>query len=215
MTRYYKALNNDLQSCHNGDCQWIPREWTPPQVVNPCRTGYHLCASTEQLLDWLGETVWIAEARGEIVDHGGTKVVCESARITRQLPWDDRKALLFAADCAEHVLHLYEERQVNYASRRAIEVARAYAASNATNEDLKSAYSAAAWSAAWATARSAARSAAEAAGAAAYVAARAASRSAAEATWVAAEAAERRWQADRLAWYLDGCPLPAQPVVGR
>ena len=195
---YYKVLTNDLQSCHNGDYQWIPGEWAPPQAVNPCYTGYHLCDGTEQLLGWLGESIWLAEAHGEIVDHEGTKVVCESARITRQLPWDDRIARLFAADCAEHVLHLYEERHDSPAPRRAIEVARASAEGNAAMEDLREA-----GAAAEAAARSAAGAATEAAAG-----------SATEATWVAAEAAERRWQADRLAWYLDGCPLPARPVVG-
>ena len=202
---YYKVLNKERQSYHGGYYQWIPGEWAPPQVVNPCRTGYHLCASTEQLLDWLGETIWIAEARGEIVAHEGTKVVCESARITRQLPWDDRTARLFAADCAEHVLHLYEERHDSPAPRRAIEVARAYAEGNATMEDLREA---------GAAAEAAARSAAGAATEAAAWAARSSAGAAAEAATWAAWSAERTWQVDRLAWYIDGCPLPAKPVIG-
>ena len=215
---YYKVLNKERQSCHKGNYQWIPGEWAPPQAVTPCYTGYHLCNGTEQLLAWLGETIWIAEARGEIVAHEGTKVVCESARIVEQLPWDERVARLFAADCAEHVLHLYEERHDNPAPRRAIEVARAYARGEATMEDLDAAAlsaAEAAWSVACSTAYAAARSAAEAAAdAAAWNVACSTAWAATDSVRYAACSAERQWQAERLAWYIDGCPLPAKPVIG-
>ena len=79
---YYKVLTNDLQSCHGGYYQWTPGEWTPPECILPYYSGYHLCDGTEQLLKWLGETIWIAEARGEIVALDN-KIVVESARDVR------------------------------------------------------------------------------------------------------------------------------------
>jgi len=102
----------------------------------------------------------------------------------------DRRARLFACACAERVLPLYEAKYPeDNRVRSSIECARLFANGEATADKL-----AAARDAAWAAARAAARDAA-------WAAARAAAR---DAAWAAAWAAERSWQAERLAWYLDG-----------
>ena len=97
----------------------------------------------------------------------------------------DRAARLFACDCAESVLPIFERlRPKDDRPRLAIEVARRFAAGDATGEELVAAQ-AVAWSAARAAAQAAAWSAA-------WSAARAA---AWDAAWSAARAAA--WDAER------------------
>jgi len=117
---------------------------------------------------------------------------------------DGRMWRLWACDCAERALIREREAgsEPDARSWRAIEVARAYAMGEATEEEL-----AAAWAAAWVAERAAARAAAwdaacDAAWDAACDAARAAERAAAWAdacaAWDAAWAAEHEWQRARL-----------------
>jgi hypothetical protein len=102
----------------------------------------------------------------------------------------DRIARLFACDCAERVLPLFERRYPEDGRPRAtINIARRYAKGEATTEEMAAAWDAAC-GAAWATA-----------GAAAWTAAWDAAEDAAGA---AAWAAERAWQAKRLRKYLTG-----------
>ena len=114
----------------------------------------------------------------------------------------DRIARLFAADCAEHVLHVWTAVYPgDNRPAEAIRAARAYAIGETTKDELRAAEDAA-WAAAdeasvWAAA-SAARAAAAAASAAAAVAC--AARAAASAPpW-----AERDWQTERLREMLKG-----------
>ena len=115
---------------------------------------------------------------------------------------DDKTARAFACDCAEHVLHFYEEKYPNdNRPRAAIEASRrtitdqseeAAAAVDASRDASRDAAGAAARDAAGAASGAAARDAAwAAAGAAARDAAWAA---AGDAAW----AAENEWQANRL-----------------
>jgi hypothetical protein len=87
----------------------------------------------------------------------------------------DKLARLFACDCADRALSLYERRHPGDARpRQAIETARRFALGEASAEDLRAAADAAwaAWGAAWAPVWAAA--------------------------WSAADADEREWQAQRL-----------------
>ncbi len=113
----------------------------------------------------------------------------------------ERRLRLWKADCAAHVLHIYEKTETSDAPRCAIIAARQYA---------RGEIGAAARAAAWAAARAAAWAAARAA---AWDAARAAAGDAA-AAWDAAWDAEAAWQFDRfIAWLSDeepaDWPLPA------
>lgn len=86
----------------------------------------------------------------------------------------DKLARLFACDCAERALPLYEKKYPqDLRPRNAIAVARQYAVGQATEEDLLAAEAAAAGA------------------------------EATRAAWAAAEAA-RQWQKDRLREYLEG-----------
>ena len=124
--------------------------------------------------DWM---LWLAENRG--------------------VELDESKLRLFACDCAEQALPLYErDYPDDKRPRQAIAVARRFANGEATREELAAAWDAAkaaAWAAAWA-AGDAAKAAAWAAGDAAKAAARAAA-------WDAAMAAAWAYQAAKLREY--------------
>ena len=140
----FKVLGEDRRPFHGGQGQWPePGVWTETRKVVACRSGWHLCRP-QHLMQWLGPTIWLAEADGEVVETAD-KIVAPRARLIRQLPWDERAARLFAADCAERVLPLFESAcPGDDRPRRAIEVARAFAEGRAT-----AAARDAAWAAAW------------------------------------------------------------------
>ena len=208
---FYKVLAADGSACHGGSGKWHlpkgkrPGKWMPViEDIVPCERGYHL-VTLAQLPEWLGAVIWIAEGRGEHLEQSYKHVFSQARLIGKVDSWDERAARLFACDCAERVLPLYETKYPDDTRpRHAIEVARRYAHGNATDEELAAAWDAAgdaawaaawgaAWGAAWAAARGAAWAAAwAAAGGAAWDAAWAAARA-------AASAAERAWQSSRLA----------------
>jgi hypothetical protein len=224
MGKYYKTLDKDGCSCHGGDAEWsLPTQnddgtWTPgewmPEVegpLEPCANGYHV-VTLEQLLDWIGERIFEVEVGKEILPDDDKSVV-RTCCLTRECAgWDERTARLFACDCAERVLYLFEARHPDDGRpRKAIETARRYAEGKAAVEELtdvweaarEAAREAAAWAAVWAAWAAAGAAARAAAGAAAGAAARAAARAAAgAAAGAAARAAaldvERQWQAERL-----------------
>ena len=110
---------------------------------------------------------------------------------------DDRCWRLFACDCAERVLPIFEkEHPTDKRPRKAIETARLYALGKATRKELD-----AARAAAWAAARAATR---DAAGAAAWAARAASWDAAGDAAGDAAWAAKQEWQLKRLEYYLRG-----------
>ena len=115
---------------------------------------------------------------------------------------DERSQRLFACDCAEHTLGIFERDYPNdNRPRDTIAVARRFADGDATLEELDAARDAA-WDAARYAARDAARAAAwDAARAAAWDAARDAAR---DAAWTAARDAEREWQLETLRRYHHG-----------
>ena len=156
---YYKVLVRGRRSCHGGTADWEKGVWMPPITgeLIPCKNGYHLCRRGD-LIHWLHDEIWEAEGRGEM-EEAENKVVVREARITRKLTrWTRKNKRLFAADCAEHVLHLFESRYPDDPRpREAIQAARAYAVGKIGKKEL-----AAAWFAAWDAAGSAAWSAAEA-----------------------------------------------------
>ena len=229
--RYFKVLNADNRSCNGGspdlvwslpvqnpDGSWTPGEWMPEVTgdLELCANGYHL-TDAEHLVSWLNATIYEAEPSKEMI-KGDDKIVCRSVRLLKKMHWDDRIARLFACNCAERVVPLYEKDYPDdKRSRHAIEVARLFADGKASNSELaaaRAAACAAAWDAAWDAARDAAEAAAwaaaraaawDAAWDAARAAARAAARDAAEAAaWAAAWDAERKWQVKRLMQYLKG-----------
>ena len=130
----------------------------------------------------------------------------------------DKLARLFACDCAESVLYLFEEKHPDdKRPRQAIATARAFANGEATEKDLDAA-SYAAWAdseaasdaaysarassyAAWAAESAAASRAAYSARASSYAAGAAARAAARDAAWAAAWAAEGQKQHDLFKTY--------------
>ena len=176
----FKVLGADLSSFHGGTGRWTVNRWRhvkPP--LRACSHGLHV-VTVNQLPAWLGPTIWRVEVEGARLDEAD-KIVVERARITTRCDgWNEVSARLFAADCAEHVLPIFEKARPNDdRPRKAIEAARAFARDEIGD---------AAWAAAWAAAR-----------AAAWAAARITTAAARDAAW----AAERAWQADKLAVLLE------------
>lgn len=143
---YWKVIGpGGVPNIADTDFRWPmpngqPGEWTPAiSDLRPCESGYHLCRKGD-LVVWLGPEIYEAEARGALIE-ATDKIVCESARLIRKVEsWNERTARLFAADCAERVLPLFEKFQPNDdMPRKAIEAARAFARGEIT---------AAAWAAA-------------------------------------------------------------------
>jgi hypothetical protein len=180
-----------------------------------CKNGYHLCRS-DDLLDWLGSTIYKAEYDGKIVE-GKDKVVVLKCRLTKQCEnWTEESARLFACWCLRNT-PLADGRRVwallTDITREAVEVSERYARGEANEKELEAARAAAgaaAWAAAWAAAETSAWAAArEAAWAAARAAAetsawdavRAAAR---DAAWTSAWAAAREAQTKELLRLIEG-----------
>jgi hypothetical protein len=145
---------------------------------SPCEDGW------KKLLNYLNKT----EADDEVLE---LRTILESNGLDdtiwvfRAVEEKDKEIRLFAADCAELVLPIYEKQYPNDdRPRKAIQAARDYANELISAEELDAARDAA-WDAALAAAWDAARDAAVAAWAAAWDAAR----DAAVAAWAAARAA--------------------------
>jgi hypothetical protein len=230
--KFYKVLGANGEATNGGTGKWFlphgnrPGKWMPKikGELIPCKNGYHLCRR-QDVIDWLGPSLWEAEYRGECVPAEDKVVVRQSRLIRRVSTWNDKTARLFACDCAEYALGLVKKPDPR--SVEAVRVARLFALGEATGDELAAAWTArtastwdAAWNAAWNAARDAARDAAKDAEAA-YTAARAAARTAAfaawDAAWDAANAAKDAvtldawaayaawaWMTERLFQYLDG-----------
>lgn len=191
-----------------------PGLWMPRIVgkLNPGENGYYLCR-IQRLVEWLSPEIYLAEYRGERIDTHDNIVVREARLIHKLDTWNERSARLFACNCAEHVLLLFEKaRPDDRRPRQAIETARKFANGEATAKQLAAANDAArdavgftrAWTAvewaAWATVGAADS---DAVGSTASNAAReAASDAAGKAAGATAWYAEHDWQTARLMEYL-------------
>ena len=121
---------------------------------NPCENSW------KRLLASLGKTQADDEPLPlrHILDTLG---VADAIWALRSLEGVDREIRLFACDCAERVLPIFEEKHPNdNRPRNAIEVARRYANGEATKEELDAAWAAASAGSAASAAERAAASAA-------------------------------------------------------
>ena len=131
-----------------------------------CQQGYHF-VTLDQLPRWIGPTLYEIEVRGEVLT-AEDKSVAEQARLIKRVDtWNEKNLRLFAADCAEHVLGIYEKQYPNDEHpRKAIQAARDFANglidAAAANAASGSAYAAAYAAAAYAAAADAAADAAAA-----------------------------------------------------
>src|SRR3990167_4473159 len=202
----YKCLTADGGATHayNGFHWPLPEgrkygAWVKPIEggLIACENGYHVCEK-DGLIHWLNARIFECEWRGRFIWKDNNKVrVVREARLVRELKtWNERTQRLFAADCAEHVLHLYEAKYPDDSRvRNCIEIARKVSRGELPVAEL---------AAAGGAARVAARDARDAAWAAARDAAGDAARVAARDAWDAAWDAEQHWQSSRLWQYLNG-----------
>ncbi len=160
---YYKVLNPGGQAIYGVGSWPLPTasragDWLEAEgELKPCSNGLHLCRR-DDLVYWLGPEIYEAEIGGAEIVESHDKIVVRRARLTRQIEtWNDRNARLFAADCAERVLPIFESRvKDDDRPRVAIEIARQFAMGTATCEEMDAARAAArdaARDAAWAAAR--------------------------------------------------------------
>lgn len=118
----------------NGD---QPGEWMRDYKTKPvlCERGYHWCVG-RHALHHIHAECYLIETRGETV-AGCNKNVSQGARLLRRVEtWNERTQRLFAADCAEAVVHLCGD---DPRPREAIAVARRFARGEATKEELTTA----------------------------------------------------------------------------
>ena len=113
MDTIYKTLNGfrpataDTTYRYPGVGSWT-RHLDPDELAL-CRYGYHYVEGS-QVLDWLASTIYEASPcpEHEPLSRGGKAVTCRLRLVRRFDGWTPRSAALFAADCAEHVLPLFE-----------------------------------------------------------------------------------------------------------
>ena len=191
-TKFYKFLNEDGRTPQQGYLWHLPGTGHGPQdtgawlptlwgKLEHCKRGYHV-VTLDQAPQWLAPVMWEVDVWGEI-NRREDKCVVSNARLSRKIDlWNERTQRIFAADCAEHVLHYWTAKYPDDdRPAKAIQAARDYAEGRIT----KDAANAAANAAAYAAANAAAFAAANAANAAADAAADAAN-------------AERKWQVEHL-----------------
>ena len=204
-------LRDDMTAASGNEPAWtVGEERTYKGEIKLCETGYHSSPSWFAAVSYAnGNMACIVEV-SKPIEKDATKSVSKTRKLiaARNIESELR---LWACDCAERALMRERDRgrepDVQYWN--AIEVARRFARSDATAEELAAAWnaSAAARAAAWNASAAAwdARAAAWNASAAAWNA-RAAARAASAAAWnarAAARDAEEKWQADALNARLD------------
>ncbi len=134
-SRLYKITSAGGRPLHGGTGRWpLPGNESPGRwrrvkgPLEPCSRGLHLLRLDD--LSWwaaLG-VLWEAQVEpGAVVIKADRKIVVSGARLLRQAAMLDARVLVaWAADCAEHVLGLFEDAVPgDRRPREAIEAARA------------------------------------------------------------------------------------------
>ena len=105
--------------------------------ANACADRYKHFAKAVGGIKKYGEDTPITIARVLEVNGLDDAIWCLRAVHPDQAEYRDRVARLYACDCAEHVLHVYEQRYPDdKRPRQAIETARRYAQGMATEDSL-------------------------------------------------------------------------------
>ena len=168
-----------------------------------CQVGYHVLTSDQLLGSYMQAELYEVEWAGDIL-RDNEKCAVRQAKLIRKIEtWNDWTVRIFAADCAERALPIFERQYPDDKRPRAcIQATRDFAEGKITAQKLGAAAAGAA-DAAWAAGAAGAAWAAGAAGAAAARAAAAGAAGAAAAAAGAAAAgaagaAEKKWQIEHL-----------------
>ena len=212
----YHFLREDMTANFGNEPPWaVGESRSVAGEIIPCKSGYHGSPTLWDALTYApGPVACLVELSGDVQPHGDP--VDKYAASTRKLLAAvniETELRLFAADCAEHVLPIYEAAYPGDGRpRRAIEAARAFARGEIDEVALDAARAAAqvaaraaqvAARAAWAAAQAAAVDAVDAqvaARAAAWAAWAAAQDAAVDAQVAAQVAARAARDAARAAW---------------
>jgi hypothetical protein len=120
---------------------WTPGKWQHVKgEILPCRNGLHVVTAS-QALEWIGPNmvVWNVETDPRYRHmEDEQKTVVRRARITKPTAWKPEYSYLLAADFAEHVLPVFEQRfPGDDRPRKAIETVRKMASVFSMDEDDK------------------------------------------------------------------------------
>ena len=144
----YKFLRAD-GSAPSGTGRYTKGRWRNVRgVLVPCQRGLH-ATTADHLVPHINEALWRVEIGGEYVWHGdpsmGRKLVARRMRVVERIAaWNERTARLFAVECAERVLPIYEREHPNDTRpREALAVARRFADGQATQDERGAASAAA------------------------------------------------------------------------
>ena len=212
----YHFLEADMTTYNGKEPAWTVGETrTMKGKVAMCGRGYHASPTLFDALKYASGPVACIVELGDPVVWQEDKGVSLSRKLAKACNVE-RELRLYAADCAEHVAHLYTCK-TKWQPAQTIEVVRRFANGQATADELAEAAAwaagaasgAATWAAAWAAWAAGAASGAawasgtvwavaEAASGAAWAAVEAASGAATWAAAEAAEAAEATWQRQRF-----------------
>ena len=145
----FRAGRSDEGPWKIGETRIIPKIRRNKFIL--CQYGYHFCPTLYDALMYTpGPLATLVEVPDE--SHFSEEDFPKSVSYQRTLIQAvnlDRDLRLFACDCAERTLHLFErEYPTDIRPRQAIEVSRRFAREKATNKELAAAR-AAAWAAAW------------------------------------------------------------------
>ena len=118
-----------------------PGDWMPAfeGELEPWENSYPLCRGARQLLKKLGPEIYQAEVDGEVIE-GEDLIHARRVRLLAKTAWDERAARLFAIDCAERVLPIYEKvNPQDDRPRRGLAAARAFVDGEIDREALETA----------------------------------------------------------------------------
>ena len=150
-------LDEDGRCCYDGRDKWHlahggkPGRWMPRITgeLIPCERGYYVLRE-DQLVLWLGPAIHRVEAEEPILWDDEKGVTARARDLGRILNWNPRTQWLFYADCAEHLLPIYERYALDDRILRAsIAASRDYANGRITADQLRAAWAkgAVAWAA--------------------------------------------------------------------
>ncbi|MDO8750341.1 MAG: hypothetical protein Q7K03_04255, partial [Dehalococcoidia bacterium] len=131
----YHFLKADMTAGSGKEPAWTVGETrTMKGKAVMCERGYHASPTLYDALDYApGPVACIVELGGP-VEWQSDKGVSLSRKLVKAVNVE-RELYLFAADCAEHVAHIYT-RKTKWQPAQTIEVVRRFANGQATAEEL-------------------------------------------------------------------------------
>ncbi len=155
MIKAYHFLQANLTAGFGDEKPWEigeTRTIAEPSKIAVCKYGYHSSPTLWDALNYAPGPMACLVEISQPVESDENKSVSAKRKLIKAVNID-RELRLFACDCAERVLYIFEREHPNdKRPRAAIEVSRRFADGKATMTELaaaRAAARAAAWAAAW------------------------------------------------------------------